>query len=213
MASLSYYISNGLVLPMYEVQRLPGCSQAPGSCLVRVLLREAGLWPVGVKGFVLDLTFGRGKFYEAWPFRPRVIAYDIRRLNWVVEPTRFVKAPAWAAFHHVRDGSLRDPVELVVVDPPWQDCRRGNGCIRRVGDRWFYRTSRMVGTPEMILESAARVSRLLGVPMLIHFSDRWVPEGFKVLVEVFWKPSLPRASKEYRSWWGLVRPVGVDGSG
>jgi len=86
--------------------------------------------------------------------------------------------------------------------------RRGNGCIRRVGDRWFYRTSRMVGTPEMILESAAGVSRLLGVPMLIHFSDRWVPEGFKVLVEVFWKPSLPRASKEYKSWWGLLQGLG-----
>ena len=158
---------------MYEVQRLPGCGRAPDSCLIRAMLREVGLWPVGVGGFILDLTFGRGKFYEACPFRPRVIAYDIRRLNWVVEPVRFVKAPAWATIHHIRDGSLRDPVKLVVVDPPWQDCRRGNGCIRRVDDRWFYRTSMMFGTPMQILESAARVSRLLGVPMLIHFRDRW----------------------------------------
>ena len=105
-------------------------------------------------------------------------------------------------------------MHVVVVDPPFQNCSRGNGCRGtryEVGGRWFYRVSRAVGTPEQILESAARLAGELGVPLLVHYESEWVPEGFDIIVSVFWRPSLPHASESYRTWWGVLRPGGGSG--
>lgn len=216
MASLSYYIDgmsrgtllreyieSGEPIPMYELQKWFSRCPYPYGTMVMLLLEEAGLHP----GIVIDLTFGLGKFWSCW--RPKyLIGYDIRRLHWVVEPNEFHQTVSWAALHHVRDRRVPRP-DLVAVDPPWQRCKSGNGCrgLRfEVGGAWWFRVSKGVGTPELILESAARLAEETGVPLLVHFEDRWVPRGFSVLVEVFWRPSLSKASPDYRTWWGVLAP-------
>ena len=193
---------DGLVL-MSDIQRLPGCSQAPSSCMVKLLLEEAGLWPTPAGHWFLDLTYGIGQFYNTRYFRNvRIAGYDIRRLEWRRRPDWFKQAPAWAALHDLERGTLPQPVWVVVVDPPWQ----GYWHRMLVGQRWFYRVSRGFGTTQQILEAAARLSKTLGVPLLVHYPNPWVPRGFTEIFSVFWKPSLPRAKKIYRTWWGVLAP-------
>ncbi len=200
---LRKYILRGSPVPMYLIQKRMRRCRYPYGAMVALLLEEAGLRP----HTVVDLTYGLGKFWSCW--RPsRLIGYDIRRLNWVEEPDEFRKAPAWAALHHFRAGSLPRP-DLVATDPPWQRCESGNGCrgLRfEVGGAWWFRVSRAVGTPETILASAARLAQEIGAPLLVHFEEEWVPDGFSTLVSVWWRPSLPRASPSYKSWWGVLVP-------
>lgn len=193
---LRRYIESGEPVPMHRLQRLYRKCKYPYGVMVKLLLEEAGLR----SHTVLDLTYGEGKFWSCW--RPKhLIGFDVRRLDWTVEPDVFYQKPAWAALH------MRVPgVDLVAVDPPWQRSARGRSARLSIGGRWWYRTSRMVGSPEAILESAARLAGELGVPLVVHFERPWVPEGFDVMVSVFWRPSLPHASKEYRTWWGVLVP-------
>ena len=197
------YIDRGVPVEMWRLQRaFPRC-RYPYGTMVWLLLREAGLRPRSV----VDLTFGLGKFWSCWR-PPLLVGYDVRRLPWVVEPDVFRLGPAWAAWWDLREGRVPRP-DLVAVDPPWQQCRKGNGCrpaIRGVGSSWWFRVSRAVGTPELILESAARVAVEAGVPLLVHFEREWVPAGFSLVVGVWWRPSLPRASPGYRTWWGILVP-------
>lgn len=187
------YIESGDPVPMYELQRAYRKCRYPYGAMVWLLLQEAGLEP----SVVVDLTYGLGKFWSCW--RPSyLVGYDVRRLDWVVDPDEFHQAPAWSALHHVVDGRVPRP-ELVVVDPPWQRGPRSVG--RRNG---HFRVSNGLGSPTVILESAARLSGMVGVPLLVHFGDRWVPQGFTSLAEVYWRPSLSRASPDYRTWWGIL---------
>ncbi|MCE4619017.1 MAG: hypothetical protein F7C37_06205 [Desulfurococcales archaeon] len=191
------YVDKGVPVEMWRLQRaFPRC-RYPYGTMVWLLLREAGLRPRSV----IDLTYGLGKFWSC--YRPRrIIAYDIRRLDWVVEPDEFYQKPAWAALYKYPYG-----VDLVAVDPPWQRCEKGNGCHGRrmaVGGAWWFRVSRAVGTPELILDTAARVAGSLGVPVLVHYEKPWVPPGFVELVSVWWRPSLLRAREGYATWWGVL---------
>ena len=196
---LRRYIREGSPVPMWKLQRYMRHCRYPYGAMVYLLLEEAGLRP----SVVLDLTYGLGKFWSC--NRPRILAgYDIRRLPWIVPPDFFREAPAWAARWDLREGRVPRP-DLIAVDPPWQRCRKGSGCRGyEVGGAWWFRVSRALGTPELILDTAARIAGSLGVPLLVHYEEPWVPPGFVELVSVWWRPSLPRAREGYRTWWGIL---------
>ena len=203
---LRRYIESGEPVPMHRLQRLYRKCKYPYGVMVKLLLEEAGLQP----RTVLDLTYGEGKFWSC--YRPSYLAgFDVRRLDWVVEPDVFVKGPSWSAWYHVREGRV-PRVDLIAVDPPWQRSALGRSARLSVGGRWWYRTSKGVGTPKQILESAARLSSALRVPLLVHYEREWVPPGFTEIVGVFWRPSLPHAGPEYRTWWGVLEPSEGGGS-
>lgn len=201
-------LSENEVVRMSDIQRLPGCSKSPSSCMVWLLLDKAGLWPIPKDRWILDLTYGIGQFYNTKYFRGTLIAgYDVRKLEWRRKPNWFKQAPAWAALHDLDRGTLPQPVWVVVVDPPFQECREKNNCrgiLTEVGGRWFYRVHKGVGTPQQILESSAKLIKKLGVKLVVHFREEWVPPGYKALVSVWWKPSLPNASEDYKTWWGVL---------
>jgi hypothetical protein len=152
-----------------EIQRLGGRrSRFPVSQVVKDLIKP--LDPA-----VLDVTYGRGRFY--YLFRPRVlIGSDPFKWDWLVEPDAFYQLTAWALYHRLRRGEVRLPQEvtLVVADPP----RWTRGAVYRGRDEF----TALIGTPELIIRYAYEAARLVGAShFLVHYST--VPElsGAQVL--------------------------------
>lgn len=154
------------VLSQLDVQRRGGaCAKAPSSCVVRDLLREAGLLRPLQPIRVLDMTYGQGVFYVA--FNARVAGFDVKRLEWRVKPALFYQEPCWA-WRRRLDEILRvlGGVDVVAVDPPWANWYG----TRSRKARMHY--SQAVGTPMDIIERCgAAAARLLGVPMLYHYAE------------------------------------------
>lgn len=98
---------------VYEVedqrdwQRRPGCTRNPFSCFFCHLLTILGAKTI------LDLTYGVGSFYQACPLLD-IIAVDIVRRNWLVEPREFHQADA---LEFIRE--FQNRVDVVVLDPPY----------------------------------------------------------------------------------------------
>jgi len=195
------YIKNKKTIPIRLLKKnFPGCKY-PYGMMIRLLLETIRLKPKKV----VDLTFGEGKFWSC--YKPEyLIGYDIRKLKWIIKPDKFIKAPAWAALYHIIDNKIPKP-ELIAVDPPWQQKTRGKGKKIRYGGKWWYSTSKMVGTPKIVLEAATKLSGKLKIPLIIHYKNRWVPNNFKVLIEVFWNPNLPNTRQDYKTWWGIIMPI------
>ncbi|MEB2836680.1 MAG: hypothetical protein GSR80_000627 [Desulfurococcales archaeon] len=200
------------VVDQREAARLPFRSRYPSAKLVAWLLSEAGLLRFGEPLRVLDVTYGQGVFWDALKGRVLVAGFDIKRLGWVVRPRCFFEAPAWAWRYRVDEveACLGGGPGLIAVDPPWEECAKGNGCRgREPGARYHYRVSRAVGRPQLILEAAASAALHWSARLLVHYKERWVPEGFAVVVEAYWKPFLPNVDKYgYRNWWGVLAPRG-----
>ncbi len=168
-------------IPMHTLQRRhPKCY--PYGAMVLELLERAGLLPGVPRLVIVDLTYGRGKFWSCLPVRPRLlVGYDIRLLEWTTRPDLFRLAPAWTAVTDYAKGLLPAP-DIVAIDPPWQTCHSGNGC-RPVGRRnHHFRASRAIGSPETILNAGARLAREAGSLILAHYKTRWIPDGFHPLV-------------------------------
>jgi hypothetical protein len=76
---------------------------------------------------VVDLTYGRGRFYRK--VRSRIgtlVAVDIYRHDWEVEPDVFYQMTCQEFTSRVIRGEIELPrADLVVVDPPWDTLRRG----------------------------------------------------------------------------------------
>jgi hypothetical protein len=199
------------VLDQLEVARRGGvCARYPTSCVVRDLLARSGLLKPLQPLRVLDVTYGQGIWWMTLP-QARVYGIDVKKLEWKRRPACFLQAPAWAWRSHAGEVEecLRGRPGLIAVDPPWQECVRGNGCQgREIGGRYHYRVSAAVGSPEHILEAATEAARHYRAPLLVHYETRWVPEGFRVVVETWWKPFLPNVDKYgYRNWWGILAPA------
>lgn len=98
---------------VYEVkdqrdwQRRPGCGKNPFSCFFCHLLDV-----LGAKA-ILDLTYGVGSFYQACTSL-NIIAVDIVRRNWLVEPREFRQADA---LEFIKE--FQNHVDVVVLDPPY----------------------------------------------------------------------------------------------
>ena len=201
------HINNIIVLDQVEVQRWPGRGPPTARLVVR-LLGWAGLLRPLQPVRVLDLTYGQGVWWLGLP-QAVVAAFDARRLEWRRRPRCFIQAPAQHWQHYaseIEECLGGSPPDLVAVDPPWQQHRRG----REPGGRTYYRATAAIGSPEQILQAGAEAAAHWGVPLLVHYATRWLPPGFIPAVEAYWRPWFyvmnPRA-EGYRSWWAVLRPV------
>ena len=77
---------------------------------------------------ILDLTFGVGRFYRlSRQMIKKIIAVDITKHNWEVEPTTFFLMDCRVFVDKVLNGEIRleDDIDVIVVDPPWSHEKRG----------------------------------------------------------------------------------------
>ena len=172
------------VVHQKDVQARGGvCSRYPVSCLIKDLLCGAGVaCGPDYRGLkVLDLTFGEGRFWKAFDglFRPYIVGIDIRKLKWHVRPDMFYRDEAWDWRVHVYRPIWR--ADLVVADPPWSPYRRGND------RRKHYDMHSMVGTPLGILRAGLAAAKHFRCPLLVHYKERWVPDGTRVLTETWFQ--------------------------
>ena len=174
-----------------ELQRRKECWRYPSSCMVKMLLEDSGLLDKEVIN-ILDLTYGRGIFYHVLRDKVRVYGFDIRKLDWVVEPYRFYKKSAVNWRKHLDDYG---EIDLVVVDPPWG----GNHKLRE-----HFKARDMV----LLLREGERASRHFNVPLLVHFAYRVVPYKFRVKLDYWWiiRVRYLNLSNFSPSWWGLLYP-------
>lgn len=128
----------------------------PSAKIIEDLIRP--LSPV-----VLDVTYGKGRFY--YFYRPRLlVGSDPYRWEWIVEPDAFYQLTVWALFDKLRKGEIRlpDGITLVVVDPP-----RWTRCTYRNREEF----SSLIGTARLIIQYAYRTAQLLGATyMLLHYN-------------------------------------------
>ena len=144
------------VVDQRDVQRLGGrAALYPASYIVVTLLERRGLF-----NRVLDVTYGRGRFYAYR--RPRfLVGADPRVWEWIVAPDIFIPKPVWAVKSVLKHMNVR--FDVVVCDPPF---RQGTTYSDR--DEYGY----VLGTPRLIIEKTIELARELGIGyMLLHYSE------------------------------------------
>lgn len=148
-----------MIVHQIDVQRKGGlCSRYPVSCIIRMLLREAGLLEPFKTITVLDLTYGEGRFWVTLP-QAYIIAFDIRRLKWHRKPQVFYNKPCW------KFGDYVTKVDIIVIDPPWGEWRRG------WDRRGHYIKFNALGSPQQILQCGLDAMQKLGKPLLYHYKQ------------------------------------------
>ena len=160
-----------MILDQREVQRKGGlAAKYPTSYIVAQLLKKHKFERV------LDVTFGRGRFYKI--YRPRLlIGADPMRREWVVKPDLFFQKPVWSLRY---EKELQNyTFDLIVADPPW-----GDSTYRR---RPEYREA--LGTPEIILEYAIRLARERGIRfVLVHYNKVPKLDGTEIIENIAFRP-------------------------
>jgi hypothetical protein len=120
---------------------------------------------------VLDLTYGTGRFYRlSRPLINKIVAVDIVRYEWEVEPTIFYQMDCRVFAHRVLNGEVDvGKVDVIVVDPPWSAEKRG------VKPRETGITGRPYHLPDIdsksIIYAAMKLSRFLGKPLLYRYKE------------------------------------------
>ncbi len=185
-----------------EIQRRGGaCAKYPSSCVIRDLLARAGLLKPFRQLHVLDLTYGRGLFWKTMP-QAVIFAFDIRRLDWVRRPKCFVRAAAWAWKHYINNiAECLGNIDLVVADPPW--------VVKGTSTRRHYGLDRAFGSVWHILNAAAEAARYFNSYLLLHLKDRYKPEGFAIVSQIYFLPMtryLNLHKPNPYTWWGVLAP-------
>jgi len=166
-----------VVIDQRDIQRKGGlCAKYPSSYVVCELLKRFGIKRV------LDVTFGRGRFYKLCRRDVELlVASDPAKWPWLTVPDAFYQATVWQLYNAIKAGSLSiDSIDCVVVDPP----RWSGAEYKRRGEYNF-----LIGSPRLIIEYATKVARIVGSTyMLLHFNkvvsvDGWVPA---YIVEFKW---------------------------
>ena len=123
------------VVDQREMQRRGGvCARHPYSCFFCDVLQVLGI----EKPIIVDLTYGVGSFYIACRDRiGRLIAIDIRRWEWVVEPDVFIQKPFWLAVNDIDDRA-----DIVVFDPPYASTPSSRSI--EYGREWLYHGAEML---------------------------------------------------------------------
>ena len=128
-----------VLLDQREVQRKGGlAAKYPVAYIVAQFLKKYRFQKV------LDVTYGKGRFYRI--YRPRVlVGADIVRREWEIVPDLFIQKPVWGLRY---ERELQNyAFDLLVVDPPWGKPQR----------REEY--SELWGTPQLIIDYAIKLAR------------------------------------------------------
>jgi len=124
-------------------------------------------FPIGVR--ILDMTYGRGRFYRRIKevYKPFIIGIDIIRHEWEVEPDIFIQRDCRSiTIDEVRQYGR---IDVVVVDPPWNHVKRGYMSDRLgISDMPYHMPST---EPYQIIYAAMRIARGLGVPLVARFME------------------------------------------
>jgi len=184
-----------MVINQLDVQRRGGaCAKYPVSCVVRDLLSDAGLLKPFERFKVLDLTYGQGIFWYALP-QAVVVGFDVKELKHVREPYLFYHDDCGKWWMYLTP--LIWSFDLVVADPPWA--------------KYAFRTRKHFkgdGEEERILNIGKWVSEVFHAPLLVHYKERWVPEGFEVVKEVWFQGRHRYSKKPKPTWFGVLRRGG-----
>jgi hypothetical protein len=119
----------------------------------------------------VDLTYGVGRFYRlSRSMIGRIVAVDIRKHEWEVEPTIFYQMDCRVFVDKVLNGEIElGDVDIVVVDPPWSHEKRGVMAREAGISRQPYH---LKGTDsKSIIHAALRLSEALGKPLLYRYRE------------------------------------------
>ncbi len=144
------------VVDQRDVQRRGGiCATYPTACIVYDTLTKHDLYRN-----VLDVTYGRGRFYAVK--KPQIlVGCDPKAWEWIVAPDIFIPGPVWSVKKALKHINIE--FDVIVVDPPkWTDTNYN----RR--DEYNY----IVGTPKMIIDHSIELAREIGIKhMLLHYKE------------------------------------------
>ena len=144
-----------VVIDQRDIQRKGGrAAKYPSSYIIYSILTKYNLHNV------LDVTYGRGRFY--YYRKPRLlVAADPKVWDWVVEPDIFIPKPVWALEPVLK--MLNTRFDVIVCDPPaWE---KGVHYNRR--DEYSF----VLGSAELIIEETIKLARRLEIRyMLLHYN-------------------------------------------
>jgi len=101
-----------VVIDQRDIQRKGGlCAKYPSSYVVCELLKRFGIKRV------LDVTFGRGRFYKLCRRDVELlVASDPAKWPWLTVPDAFYQATVWQLYNAIKAGSLSiDSIDCGVV--------------------------------------------------------------------------------------------------
>lgn len=158
-------------------------------------------WRGKEQAVILDLTYGRGRFYRrVRRDKHYIIGVDIARHEWEVEPDEFHETDARVFVDKLLDNEIelaRRP-DTIVVDPPWSHEKRG--CKPRgLGISSMPYHMKHVKSRELI-QAAQQLSQHLGVPLIYRYKEP-LP-GTNVLI----KHHVKIMRKQGIIYYGLIQP-------
>jgi len=184
------------VVDQRDVQRLGGrCALYPSSCVVWCVISATDSSPKELR--ILDVTYGEGRFYAAWPVRPALlIGADTEVRRWIVDPDAFIRSSVQTLLPKLRRLGL-ESFDVLVVDPPWGSKHRSRPQYNVVTDAYA----------KAILLAALRIADELRIPMLlVHYRDPWIPDGWEPIKEIrfVWFSRYLKQPGSKRSWYALL---------
>lgn len=123
---------------------------------------------------VLDLTYGKGRFYRKIinNYRPYIIGVDIEKHEWEVAPSEFHQMD-------MRQFNANVDVDVVVVDAPWSHEKRGVAPKYTGISNMPYH---MKGVSSIELtEHAIAIAKKLGVPLIYKYKEP-IPNSCLVVI-------------------------------
>jgi hypothetical protein len=139
---------------------------------------------------VLDITYGKGRFYKI--FRPsKLIAADPVKREWLVKPDLFYHVNCFKLYEILKDQKIQ--VDCVVVDPP----KWGNYNYNKFSRPEF---NYIEGTPEQIIWYGYKIAKLINAAyILVHYNKQVkLPDyGPVYLAKFYWRTRYANAGNKY----------------
>lgn len=128
------------------------------------------LFPARYDLVVVDLTYGKGRFYRKVRHRIKMlVAVDILKHDWEVKPDVFYIMPCQEFVARVFRGEIKlGSVDIVVVDPPWNTRKRGLPTIPIGLLRMPYH---MYVNPADIIYTGIALARRLNTLLLYRYKE------------------------------------------
>lgn len=140
-----------------EIEKLGGVAvKYPVSFLLSKIFRELQAKRI------LDVTYGRGRFYKV--YRPKLlVGCDPVIWEWVVNPDIFIRRPVWGVYDVLKKINYFN-FDIIVVDPPFG---------QRGSKRPEYFTEHALGGPDFIISCAFELATRIKTPyVLLHYKKR-----------------------------------------